>query len=51
MKHGEAFERRPVQLGIRDGEYVQALSGVKPGEWVVSRGAYLVKLAASGSGE
>jgi len=44
---GETFERRPVKLGIRDGRWVEALDGVAPGEWVVTRGAYTVKLAAS----
>ena len=48
---GESFERRVVQLGIRDGDYVEIRSGVASGERVVSRGAYLVKLAASGPAE
>jgi RND family efflux transporter MFP subunit len=43
---GEAFERRPVTLGARDGTFVQALSGVKPGEHIVTKGAYLVRLAS-----
>ena len=48
---GESFERRVVQTGIRDGDYVEIRSGVASGERVVSRGAYLVKLAASGPAE
>jgi len=43
---GESFERRPVRLGSRENGYVHALEGVHPGERVVSRGAYLVRLAA-----
>jgi multidrug efflux pump subunit AcrA (membrane-fusion protein) len=43
---GESFERRPVSLGAREGELVQVTSGVKPGEHVVTRGAYLVRLAS-----
>jgi RND family efflux transporter MFP subunit len=43
---GESFERRPVRLGSREGGYVHALEGVEPGERVVSRGAYLIRLAA-----
>ena len=43
---GESFERRPVKLGIRDGEHVEVTSGIKPGEWVVATGAYSVKLAS-----
>jgi membrane fusion protein, heavy metal efflux system len=48
---GESFTRRPVELGIRDGELVEVLSGVEAGERVVSRGAYLVRLAAVGGDE
>lgn len=48
---GEAFVRRPVQLGIYDGDLAEVLSGVSAGERVVSRGAYYVKLAASGGEE
>ena len=44
---GERFERRPVQLGLRDRGRVQVLAGVAPGERVVSRGAYQVRLAAA----
>jgi membrane fusion protein, heavy metal efflux system len=43
---GESFERRAVSLGAREGELVQVTSGVKPGEHVVTRGAYLVRLAS-----
>jgi multidrug efflux pump subunit AcrA (membrane-fusion protein) len=43
---GETFERRPVTLGARAGELVQIAEGVKPGERVVTKGAYLVRLAS-----
>jgi len=46
---GEAFARRPVTLGNRQGEYVQVTSGVKAGERVVTKGAYLIRLAAMSS--
>ena len=48
---GESFQRRVVQLGIRDGDYIEVRNGVTNGERVVSKGAYLVKLAASGPAE
>jgi RND family efflux transporter MFP subunit len=48
---GETFARRPVELGVVDGSWVQAIGGVAAGERVVSEGAYLVKLAASGGEE
>jgi len=44
---GESFERRIVRLGIRDGGDVQVLQGLRSGEHVVTRGAFMVKLAAS----
>lgn len=48
---GETFARRPVELGIVDGAWVQVNGGVASGERVVSEGAYLVKLAAAGGEE
>jgi RND family efflux transporter MFP subunit len=44
---GEAFERRVVRVGARDRGSVEVLAGITPGEHVVSRGAWSVKLAAS----
>jgi multidrug efflux pump subunit AcrA (membrane-fusion protein) len=46
QRAGETFERRPVRLGARDGDLVQITDGVSPGERVVTRGAYLVRLAS-----
>lgn len=43
---GESFVRRPVRLGAREGGYAHILEGVSPGERVVTRGAYQVRLAA-----
>ncbi|MBI4876790.1 MAG: efflux RND transporter periplasmic adaptor subunit [Acidobacteria bacterium] len=43
---GEAFARRPVTLGIREADFVQVLEGLRPGDRVVTRGAYLIRLAA-----
>ncbi len=43
---GEAFARRPIRTGLVEGSYVQVLEGVKPGDRVVSRGAYLIRLSA-----
>jgi RND family efflux transporter MFP subunit len=43
---GESFERRPVTLGARQGDVVQVLEGVKPGERIVSKGAHLIRLAS-----
>jgi RND family efflux transporter MFP subunit len=46
QREGETFERRAVTLGSRTGDLVQIADGVKPGERVVTRGAYLVRLAS-----
>lgn len=47
---GETFEKREVKLGASDGINVQLLSGVKPSDRVVTKGAYQIKLS-SASGE
>ncbi len=47
QKEGESFERRVVESGPRDGDWVAIKSGVAAGERVVTRGAYQVRLAAA----
>jgi RND family efflux transporter MFP subunit len=47
---GESFARRYVDIATRDGDRVGVRSGVKPGERVVTRGAYDVQLASAASG-
>jgi cobalt-zinc-cadmium efflux system membrane fusion protein len=42
---GETFDKRPVTLGAQDGVNAQLLSGVREGERVVTKGAYMIKLA------
>jgi RND family efflux transporter MFP subunit len=46
QRGGETFERRAVTLGPRAGNAVQILEGVEAGERVVTKGAYLVRLAS-----
>jgi cobalt-zinc-cadmium efflux system membrane fusion protein len=46
QREGETFERRAVTLGPRAGDLVQIAAGVKPGERVVTKGAFLVRLAS-----
>ena len=46
QREGETFERRAVTVGPRSGDLVQIIEGVKPGERVVTKGAYLVRLAS-----
>lgn len=47
---GDRFERRVVQTGARDGDRVAILSGLEPGQRVVSKGAYLIRLSTSKAG-
>lgn len=46
---GESFERRPVEVGPRDGDLVAVQGALKAGERAVTQAAYAVKLAASAS--
>ncbi|MGE5155707.1 MAG: hypothetical protein ACM3ST_17060 [Bdellovibrio bacteriovorus] len=48
---GERFERRVVRTGLRGGELVDIAEGLEPGHRVVTRGAYLVHLAAGAPAE
>jgi membrane fusion protein, heavy metal efflux system len=43
---GETFQKRDLKLGIKDGNWVQVLSGLTEGERVVTKGAYAVRLAS-----
>jgi len=43
---GESFQRRELELGVRDLGFVEVKGGVKSGERLITHGAYTVKLAA-----
>jgi multidrug efflux pump subunit AcrA (membrane-fusion protein) len=47
MVEDEAFERRPLRLGLRSHGWVEVLEGVAAGERVVAKGAYEVRLASA----
>jgi cobalt-zinc-cadmium efflux system membrane fusion protein len=47
---GESFARRYVEVASRDGDLVGIRSGLKPGERVVTRGAYELQLASAAKG-
>jgi len=49
QKGGETFQRRPVKLGVRNSGLVQVREGVSPGDRVVTRGAYLIRLSTMSS--
>src|SRR4029077_21197106 len=44
LRTGEEFERRDITVGDEYGDKVAIVSGVKPGERVVTQGAYQLKL-------
>lgn len=46
---GETFERRRLRIGASDGTVTEVLEGIKPGEMVVTTGAYQVRLASMSS--
>jgi RND family efflux transporter MFP subunit len=46
---GETFQKRNLTLGIRDGDWVQVLSGISEGERVTTKGAYAIRLASVSS--
>lgn len=49
MKNSESFEKISVRLGARDGDWVEVIEGTSLRQRVVSKGAWLVKLAATSS--
>ena len=46
QRGGELFQRRTVEIGARARDLVEIREGLSEGERVVSRGAYLVRLAS-----
>lgn len=46
QREGETFDRRAVTLGPRAGDLIQVVDGLEAGERVVTRGAFLVRLAS-----
>jgi membrane fusion protein, heavy metal efflux system len=50
VRVGDTYEVRPVELGRRDAEHVEVLSGLAPGDQVVVEQSYLVKADIEKSG-
>ena len=42
----DGYRKQEVKLGASDGKNIQILAGLEPGDNVVSRGAYRVKMAS-----
>ncbi len=45
MLEGELFQKRELELGPKDGSWIEVVRGIQPGERVATRGAYIIKLA------
>ncbi len=43
VKQGDDYKMRPVELGSRDGHFVEIRKGLKPNEMYVSKGSFIVK--------
>jgi cobalt-zinc-cadmium efflux system membrane fusion protein len=43
VRYGNLFEARPLELGRSDGQYVEVLSGLIPGEQYASHNSFVIK--------
>jgi len=43
VKYGDWFEARPLELGRSDGQYVEVLTGLKPGDQYAATNSFAVK--------
>ncbi|MFC3815122.1 efflux RND transporter periplasmic adaptor subunit [Lysobacter sp. GCM10012299] len=50
IRVGDTYEVRPLELGKRDGQRVEVLSGLEPGDQVVVEQSYLIKADIEKSG-
>lgn len=50
VRSGNHFEARPLDLGRQDGEWVEALSGLTPGEKYASTNSFILKADVGKSG-
>ena len=48
---GETFERRILTIGVTDGRRTHIVAGLRPGDMVVTVGAYQVRLASLSGGD
>lgn len=50
IKVGNLFEARPLELGRREGEWVEVLSGLQPGQEYASKNSFVIKADVMKSG-
>jgi cobalt-zinc-cadmium efflux system membrane fusion protein len=49
MANGEHYKKTYITIGDSDGEFVEVLSGIAEGDYVVNKGTYKVYLASLGT--
>ena len=50
VQYGDLFEVRPLELGRNDGQWVEVLHGLLPGERYVARNSFILKAELGKSG-
>lgn len=50
IKVGDLFEARPLELGRREGEWVEVLSGLSPGQQYAAKNSFIIKADVMKSG-
>ena len=50
VRVGDLFEARPLELGRQDGEWIEVVSGLLPGEQYASANSFILKAEAGKSG-
>ncbi len=50
VRYGNTFEARPLQLGLRDSQWVEVLSGLSAGEQYVAKNSFVLKAEIGKSG-
>lgn len=50
VRYGNTFEARPLELGHRDGQWVEVLSGLSAGEHYVAKNSFVLKAEIGKSG-
>ncbi len=50
VRYGNTFEARPLELGHRDGQWVEVLSGLSAGEQYVAKNSFVLKAEIGKSG-
>ena len=50
IRAGDTYEAQPIEIGRRDGEWVEVLAGLDPGQAYVAKGSFILKADVGKSG-